>query len=362
LLALDYPADRLQLLVIDNARVNDATERLVCVRSSRFSYLQEPRPGLNWARNRAVLEADGAIVAFTDDDVSVDEGWVRAMAAVFEAEPDAMAVTGLVLPDELDEPPQVLFEQYGGFGRGFARRYFQVDQRAAGSTAAVHGGTGKVGTGANMAFRRSVFDRIGLFDPALDVGTVTSGGGDLEMFFRVLKAGHMLVYEPAAIVRHRHRRDYEGLRTQLSNNGIGFYSYLVRSATAHPNERGAFVRLGAWWLWYWNVRRLIRSFVQPGSFPRDLVLAELRGSLTGLRRYRSASRRAAELLREFGPQRSTKVTGSDQTAGLSNEPPSGALDSAALRGATFDPVPRKGAPQAEATRQPNDRTRCPRDQ
>ena len=53
----------------------------------------------------------------------------------------------------------------------------------------------------------SCFDRIGAFDPALDVGTPTRGGGDLEMFFRVLKDGYALVYEPRAIVRHRHRRD-----------------------------------------------------------------------------------------------------------------------------------------------------------
>ena len=69
-----------------------------------------------------------------------------------------------------------------------------------------HGGAGMFGTGANMAYRRSLFDKIGYFDPALDVGTATNGGGDLEMFFRVLKEGYVLVYEPRAVVRHRHRR------------------------------------------------------------------------------------------------------------------------------------------------------------
>ena len=63
-----------------------------------------------------------------------------------------------------------------------------------------------------MAYRKSVFDQIGFFDPALDVGTVTNGGGDLEMFFRVLKHGYTLVYEPKAIIRHRHRREYADLK------------------------------------------------------------------------------------------------------------------------------------------------------
>jgi hypothetical protein len=171
------------------------------------------------------------------------------------------------------------------------------------SAAESHGGTGKFGTGANMAFRRSLFDRIGLFDPALDVGTATNGGGDLEMFFRVLKAGHMLVYEPAAIVRHRHRREYAQLHTQLANNGIGFYAYLVRSAAAYREERGAFLRLGLWWFWWWNVRRLLLSFKPRGrKFPRDLILAELRGCFTGLRRYTRAQVQAADVVRTFGPQ------------------------------------------------------------
>jgi GT2 family glycosyltransferase len=211
-----------------------------------------------------------------------------SISRIFAFEPDVDAVTGLVVADEIDVESQRLFEDYGGFGRGFDRQYFRVDTVSRERAARRHGGAGKLGTGANMAFRRDVFDRIGQFDPALDVGTPTNGGGDLEMFFRVLKSGGTLVYEPSAIVRHRHRRSYEGLRTQLTNNGIGFYSYLVRSARHHRDERGALLKLGAWWLWRWNLRRLVRALVRPSFFPRDLVLAELRGSIVGLRRYPQA--------------------------------------------------------------------------
>ena len=185
-----------------------------------------------------------------------------------------------------------------------------MDRDGGESAARLHGGAGKFGAGANMAFRRSVFDSIGPFDPALDVGTATNGGGDLEMFFRVLKEGHTLVYEPAAIVRHRHRRTYEELRVQLANNGVGFYAYLVRSATAYPEDRFAFARLGAWWFWWWSLRRLVASVFRPKRFPRDLILAELRGSLEGLRRYGRAVRDAAAISRRFGPQAARGLGGS----------------------------------------------------
>jgi O-antigen biosynthesis protein len=297
LVRLDYPA--LDLLVIDNAPRDPATAGLVRARYPQVRYVCEPRPGLNWARNRAIAEARGEIIAYTDDDVVVDRGWVRALAGVFAEEAEVMAVTGLVVPLELETEAQLLFEQYGGFGRGFERKWYRADGESGERAATRHGGTGKFGTGANMAFRRSLFERIGGFDPALDVGTVTNGGGDLEMFFRVLQEGHTLVYEPSALVRHRHRRDYAQLRTQITNNGVGLYAYLVRSALSYKDERWAFIRLGLWWLWRWNIRRLLISFLHPGRYPRDLILGELCGSLIGPGRYLKARRRAARIAQSF---------------------------------------------------------------
>jgi glycosyltransferase involved in cell wall biosynthesis len=295
---LDYPA--LDLLVIDNAPCSDATERLVRLQYPQVRYICEPRPGLNWARNRAILESRGEIVAYTDDDVVVDRGWVGALARVFVENPEVMAMTGLVVPYELETEAQWLFEQYGGFGRGFARRWYHLDGESR-KTERFHIGAGRFGTGANMAYRRRMFEQIGEFDPALDVGTVTNGGGDLDMFFRVLQEGQVLMYEPSAVVRHRHRPEYAQLHTQLTDHGTGFYAYLTRNALAYPGERFAILRFGVWWLWWWNVRRLLISFVYPHRFPRALIVAELVGSLKGLVRYQKARRVAATIAYTFGP-------------------------------------------------------------
>jgi GT2 family glycosyltransferase len=304
---LRYPA--LDVVVVDNAPAGDATERLVRERFPSARYVLEPRPGLDWARNRAIAEARGDIIAFADDDTVVDRGWAGALAAVFAENPDVMALTGLVVPYELETEAQALFEfGYGGWGRGFRRRWYGIARDRAKTAAKFYGGAGIFGTGANMAFRRSVFAEIGEFDPALDVGTVTNGGGDLEMFFRVIEAGHTLVYEPAAVVRHRHRREYAQLRRQLHNHGIGLYAYFTRSFLAHPQQRLAFLRLGVWWFCWWNVRRLVLSLVNPAAFPPDLVIAELWGSLLGIFRFRQARREAIAI----GGQ-STKVAGDGRT-------------------------------------------------
>jgi GT2 family glycosyltransferase len=287
--ALDPPPD--QIVVVDNAPSTNAT-RLLVIQRPGVRYVREPRPGLDWARNRAICESTSDIVAFTDDDVVVDPLWVGALKRTFADFPEAMAVTGLVLPYELETAAQLQFEEYGGFGRGFERRVYRVDQAHGERAVAEHGGTGKFGTGANMAFRKTVFAAIGHFDPALDVGTVTNGGGDLDMFFRVLRSGHTLVYEPAALVRHRHRRDREQLVRQIENNGIGFYSYLVRNALAQPADAADIRRLGAWWFCAWDVKRTLLSLLQPGRIDRELSMAEVTGSVRGLFRYRRARRAA----------------------------------------------------------------------
>ncbi len=290
-----------EVLVVDNAPATDDTRILVERRGGTVRYVREPRPGLDWARNRAIAEATGDIVAFTDDDVVVDPCWVHAIAAVFRADPSVAAVTGLVLPAELDTDAQVLFERYRGFGRGFQRRRV-APRRDEWPLAARYGLAGDYGTGANMAFRREVFERIGPFDPALDVGTPARGGGDLEMFFRLLKEGHALVYEPAAIVRHRHRRSWAELRRQIADHGISFSAYLVRSGLAYPEERLALVRLAGWW-YAKTAFRVLLPKAAPASALRSLGLAELRGCITGLGRYRASQRAAARVAADYPIER-----------------------------------------------------------
>ncbi len=281
-----------EVLVVDNASRTTGTHELVGAYSN-VRYVREDRPGLDWARSRGVLETHSDVVAFTDDDVVVDPAWTGALKRAF-SDAAVGAITGLVLPLELETPAQSLFERYGGFGRGFLRRSYRVDV-AAGERATRHGGAGKFGTGANMAFRRGVLEDVGLFDPALDVGTVTNGGGDLDMFYRVVRAGHLLLYEPAAIVWHRHRREDVELREQLTNHGIGFYAYLTRNAIRFPGDAWGLLGLGLGWFLRWDVKRLLQAWFKPGMFPRELVLAEIRGSLRGPFRVARARQRAREI-------------------------------------------------------------------
>jgi O-antigen biosynthesis protein len=294
LLALDYPG--VEMLVIDNAPTGGGTAD-VCRAHPQVRRVVEPRPGLDWARNRAVLEARGEILAFTDDDVRVDPDWARAVVRPFVGDPGVMAVAGLVVPLELETRAQEVFERYGGLSGGMRSMRMQGGPEWGERGLWHYAWMALQGSGANMAFRRSVFSRTGLFDPGLDVGTPTNGGGDTEMFFRVMACGFGMVYEPRAIVRHRHRREHDALRRQISGWGTGVSAFLVQSLLAFPR---------AWWvLVLFGLRGFgsqLARLARPSGVPRALVLTELAGWLVGPVRLLKARSLAKAVEKSFGPQ------------------------------------------------------------
>jgi GT2 family glycosyltransferase len=218
-------------------------------------------------------------VAYIDDDAVVDGGWLEGFDEAWRENPDAGAITGLVLPFELATEAQVLFEQRGGFRRGFDKRRFHG--RRMPEFGWYPHGSGNFGAGCNMVFRRDVLLRIGGFDEALDTGPPLPGGGDLDIFYRVARSGEPIVYEPRLLVFHQHRRDYAGLRRQYWSWGTGFMAFVTKHFALERGERRRWVMLIRWWIGY-QLRRLSRSLVGRGDQPSDLVAAELLGGLIGL--------------------------------------------------------------------------------
>ena len=284
-----YDGD-VEVLVVDNAPPDDRTRDVVRARPD-VRYVREPLAGLDVARNRALAEARGAWLAFVDDDVRVDEGWLLGLAAARVEHPDAAAVVGLVLPAQLETEAQVRFERHGGFGRGFVQRRWDGRRGPGGRLHPL--GAGEFGAGCDMAFDVAVLRQLGGFDEALDTGAPLPGGGDLDIFFRVLAAGHVMVYEPRMAVFHRHRRQMEELRRQYASWGAGLAAYLGARWT-NPGERGQVVRLVAWWLGYQR-GQLVAAARTADPVEVRMVWAELVGGVAGVGGYARSRRRVAEL-------------------------------------------------------------------
>ncbi|HLH14222.1 MAG TPA: glycosyltransferase family 2 protein [Solirubrobacteraceae bacterium] len=227
--------ERMRTLVVDNAPSDGRTRALVSslADSHDVEYAVERRPGLSWARNRAIELAQGEVVAWLDDDEVCDPWWASEIARGFVEVPDADAVTGTVIPSELDTPSQLFFEQYGSLRRhrGFERAIFSPATRRRQSPLYP---LPPFGIGANMAFRRSALERIGGFDTALGAGTVTRTAEDTAAMSALLLSGGTIVYQPTALVHHSNRREQDVLRELLLGHGRGLGAFYTSMLLRRP--------------------------------------------------------------------------------------------------------------------------------
>jgi GT2 family glycosyltransferase len=290
--------ERLRILVVDNAPSDDSTRRVVTefARSHDIDYVVESRPGLSWARNRAIEESATEIIAWADDDEVCDIWWAAELARGFFEVPEAGAVTGPVLPAEIATPSQALFEQYSGVqrGRGFARWVFSP------ATARQQSPLYPLppyGAGANMAFRRDAIERIGRFDCALGAGTSTMAGEDTAALSALLLSGGTIVYQPTALVHHRHRRDYDALRKVMLGYGRGLSAFYASMLIREPRCAAELVRLSRQALRD-QLSRSGRRLDELDHFPRELLRLNRTGLIQGAFMYPGALRQARRLAAE----------------------------------------------------------------
>jgi GT2 family glycosyltransferase len=291
-----------QILVVDNAPSDDRARQIVAALPD-VRYVRAPVEGLDFARNRALEEAHTEFVAFFDDDVTVDAGWLDGFVEALAANADAAAVTGPVLPYELATEAQILFEEYGGFGHRFEKLRHE---RSHPSDPYYPCRPGRIGTGCNMALRRSAVQELGGFDVALDTGAPLPGGGDLDIIYRIIRAGHPIATEPRCLVFHEHRRDYDELRDQMWSWGLGFMAFVTKSYRTDPPHRSKFRRLVVRWFGrrVWQMTLSATGRIQR---PMGLAAAQLAGGVVGLfGEYARSERRVRRLVATDTPTRGSQ--------------------------------------------------------
>jgi O-antigen biosynthesis protein len=270
-----------EVVVVENRPGTGETAALLAERFAGHPVrlVEESRRGLSWARNAGLEAASCEIVAFTDDDVVVDAGWVGRLAGGFDRAADVACVTGLILPLRLDTEEQLWIERLASFNKGFATREWRL------STREEHGplfpyACGEFGSGANTAVLAGPARAIGGFDVRLGAGTPAWGGEELDLYLRMLQAGHALVYEPAALLWHDHPDHPERLRSEAFHYGIGLTAMLTKHALFGADRRDMLSRVVGG----------VRHILDPGSrknaakhagYPRGLDVLERAGMLIG---------------------------------------------------------------------------------
>lgn len=184
-----------EVIVVDQSR-GERTRGLVDGLSGA-RYLRSD-PGLSHGRNVAIASTTATYLAFTDDDASFPEGWLERVKKGFEHDSFIGAVCG----------------------RGRTQEGILLP----GANAGVYG-LGSIpfglGHGFNMAFRRDLFETVGLFDESLGAGTRFFAAEDTDMFYRLMRAGFMIACRDDITVIHHEWRSRSERSRMLFRYGLG---------------------------------------------------------------------------------------------------------------------------------------------
>jgi glycosyltransferase involved in cell wall biosynthesis len=254
-----------ELIIVDNGS-NDETWALLTdfAKRSDARLLREPRPGLARARNAGVRAASGKILCFTDDDCYPQPDFLDAVATVFEENEIGYMGGQVLLHDPEDEPVCITSRT--------CRALFPSGDFIT---------TGEV-QGACMAFRREVFDNIGLFDTAFGAGGPLEGAEDCEMVARASFAGWNGGFFIEPIVHHHHRRRAEGAAQIARSYDYSRGAFFAKLLLKHPHRRALVLKN-----WFWNTPVFWR--------PSKRACIKLWRELRGAGRYAVAYSRSADV-------------------------------------------------------------------
>lgn len=274
------PGRAWEVIVVDN-NSKDHTKAVVQEAQRAWPLLRyefEGAQGLSHARNHGIARARGEVILFTDDDVLPEPEWLETTLAGLQSY-GADACGGYIAPIWESPPPAWLTERFYGF---LAVRTDRTDD---------HPITVDTPTpfGANMAFRRNAFDRVGLFDTSRGrKGAVLASGEDGEMFERILAARMKVMFLGRSRVHHKvesfrtTKRYFRRWRFQTSRN-------IAQSRGTAGDRRLFNVPLYVYPQLLRAIGRMVWSrFAQPAdeAFNREIVVFHFLGLMQGLYRSR----------------------------------------------------------------------------
>jgi GT2 family glycosyltransferase len=192
LLALEYPQDKLELVLVDNASADGSVE-FVREHFPRVNIVQnEENLGFCKGNNRGARQASGEYVAFLNNDTRVDPSWLTELVKPCLAEPDVACTASKILDWEgtaVDFVGAVMNFHGFAFQRDFGRRSPSHYDRS---------GPLLFACGGSMLIRRQLFLDIGGFDEDYFIYFE-----DVDLGWRLWLLGYRVLFVPSAITYHR---------------------------------------------------------------------------------------------------------------------------------------------------------------
>jgi O-antigen biosynthesis protein len=191
----------LEVIVVDNRPIGGVTPALLSewfADERRIGYVEESRPGLSSARNAGLMAAEGALVAFIEDEVLLDPGWVGRAGEAFERANGVARAAGLILLLRVETHSHLVLEQFAAYPKGLDPRAFRLADHEHPLLPYTHG---LIGSPVATVVRADLARRLGGFDTGPGTARL-SGSEELDLYIRLVPAAHEIAYQPQATVRH----------------------------------------------------------------------------------------------------------------------------------------------------------------
>lgn len=193
----EFPADQYEIVLVNNNSTDHTEEE--CKRFAAdfpmvaFRYLVEPTQGLSYARNAGIRTAKGDILVYVDDDATVNNKYLSTYQEFFAKHPQIAAAGGPILPVYETQEPSWMSHYTrqlitGKLYLGESVKEFPKDSYPG---------------GGNAAYRKSVFDTVGLFNVELGrKGNSLIGAEEKDLFDKMNTHNMKFFYLPTAILYH----------------------------------------------------------------------------------------------------------------------------------------------------------------
>lgn len=195
LVALDYPCERYEVIIVDNMSNPENQKHLQGFQSTypgQVLYVREEKIGLSNARNSGIASSRGDIILFIDDDAIAPSFWLKNILRAFKDNSDVYALGSKVISRFTSPPPEWLDERLGIYISNFDHGDKIIELHY-----------NEYPRGTNMAFLNKTFKECGLFlDCFGRKGNSMMSYEEIELCYRVEKAGHKILYIPDAEIYH----------------------------------------------------------------------------------------------------------------------------------------------------------------
>lgn len=284
-----------EIIVVDNHP--EGLSAPVAAAFPTVRYLKGPGRGACSGRNAALRASRAEIILWTNDDCIIPPGWVAGLGAQF-TRPEIAVVCSNALPYNREQAVWQFFAKYNAIERDPKRIEYTsawLDQYRIKSPP-----TQFIGMGANFATRVDALKdpRVGGFNEVLGAGTPTGSADDQYLWYRMLRAGYTIVYEPSIELYDNFEDTFEKMERKLFNYGKGMVGYELELLVRDRDYRGLTQLLIL-------PTRLIRylasvagSTLRTGKVPEHVAIygPGFRGNLAGLIGWLESRRRVKAAL------------------------------------------------------------------